>query len=184
MLRQLSLDFLHPDDIARSMAAFEIVLRGEPVLRFENRYRATDGTYRWFSWVAVPEADKFYCTVRDVTDDKHNVETIATQKAEAELREQFLAVLGHDLRNPVGAIGAGVKLLHRRATERELDRDTHANAKQRASYVGVDRQSHGFCARAAGRRAPLQRRSSALLRKCGLSLPMQKSKRTSACHGH
>lgn len=117
MLRQLYLDFLHPDDIARSMAAFEIALRGEPVLRFENRYRATDGTYRWFSWVAIPEADKFYCTVRDVTDDKHNVETIATQKAEAELREQFLAVLGHDLRNPVGAISAGVKLLHRRATD-------------------------------------------------------------------
>ncbi len=117
MLGQPYLDFLHPDDIDRSMAAFEIVLRGEPVLRFENRYRARDGTFHWFSWVAVPEGDKFYCTVRDVTDDKRNVETIATQQAEAELREQFLAVLGHDLRNPVGAVGAGIRLLHGRATD-------------------------------------------------------------------
>lgn len=32
----------------------------------------------------------------------------------AELREQFIAVLGHDLRSPLGAVDAGVKLLQRR----------------------------------------------------------------------
>jgi hypothetical protein len=31
-----------------------------------------------------------------------------------ELREQFIAVLGHDLRNPVAAIDAGARLLHRK----------------------------------------------------------------------
>lgn len=31
----------------------------------------------------------------------------------AELRDQFIAVLGHDLRNPVGAIGSSVQLLQR-----------------------------------------------------------------------
>ncbi|MEZ5996115.1 MAG: sensor histidine kinase [Hyphomonadaceae bacterium] len=35
---------------------------------------------------------------------------------QAELREQFLAVLGHDLGNPIGAIGAGVQLMKRHAT--------------------------------------------------------------------
>lgn len=30
-----------------------------------------------------------------------------------ELREQFIAVLGHDLRNPLAAIVAGIKLLQR-----------------------------------------------------------------------
>ena len=62
------LSFLHPDDVGRSMAAFEEVKSGKPVFRFENRYRARDGSFRWFSWVAVPEGDFFYCTVRDVTD--------------------------------------------------------------------------------------------------------------------
>jgi sigma-B regulation protein RsbU (phosphoserine phosphatase) len=43
----------------------------------------------------------------------------AEQEAEAEraailLRDQFMAVLGHDLRNPLSAVGAGIDLLARR----------------------------------------------------------------------
>ena len=36
------------------------------------------------------------------------------QREAAVLREQFIAVLGHDLRNPVAAIGAGIGILQRR----------------------------------------------------------------------
>ena len=107
------LGFLHPDDVAPSMVAFEQVTSGHPVLRFENRYRTRDGDHRWFSWVAVPEDGRYCCTVRDVTDGKRHVETIAEQRAEAELREQFLAVLSHDLRNPLAAVGSGMHLLLR-----------------------------------------------------------------------
>jgi signal transduction histidine kinase len=42
-------------------------------------------------------------------------------RATAELREQFIAVLGHDLRNPLSAVGATAQLLSRR-TEPELVR--------------------------------------------------------------
>jgi signal transduction histidine kinase len=37
----------------------------------------------------------------------------------AELREQFIAVLGHDLRNPLASIDAGAKLLQRRSPNAE-----------------------------------------------------------------
>jgi sigma-B regulation protein RsbU (phosphoserine phosphatase) len=37
--------------------------------------------------------------------------TLASQQKDAELREQFIAVLGHDLRNPLAAISAGMRLL-------------------------------------------------------------------------
>tara|TARA_B100000678_G_scaffold95898_1_gene80185 strand:+ start:13142 stop:14182 length:1041 start_codon:yes stop_codon:yes gene_type:complete len=107
------LDFLHPDDMERSLAAFEQVTAGQPVLRFENRYRTKAGDYRWFSWVAVPEDERIYCTIRDMTDDKAREELIVAQRQEAELREQFLAILGHDLRNPLSAFSAGVRLLQR-----------------------------------------------------------------------
>jgi len=36
---------------------------------------------------------------------------LATERQRAELREQFIAVLGHDLRNPLTAIDAGAQLL-------------------------------------------------------------------------
>jgi signal transduction histidine kinase len=37
--------------------------------------------------------------------------TLLTERQTAELREQFIAVLGHDLRNPLASITAGTKLL-------------------------------------------------------------------------
>lgn len=36
---------------------------------------------------------------------------VAAERAEAELREQFIAVLGHDLRNPLASIASGITLL-------------------------------------------------------------------------
>jgi signal transduction histidine kinase len=38
---------------------------------------------------------------------------LLSERQAAELREQFIAVLGHDLRNPLAAIDAGVRLLER-----------------------------------------------------------------------
>ncbi|MEM7711124.1 MAG: PAS domain-containing protein, partial [Pseudomonadota bacterium] len=59
-------DFLHPDDMDRTLALFTAMKAGEPALHFENRYRCKEGAYRWLSWVAVPEGDIFVCSARDV----------------------------------------------------------------------------------------------------------------------
>ncbi len=37
--------------------------------------------------------------------------TVLVQREDAELREQFIAVLGHDLRNPLGSIASGIHIL-------------------------------------------------------------------------
>jgi signal transduction histidine kinase len=47
---------------------------------------------------------------------------LQSERATAELREQFIAVLGHDLRNPLSAVGATAELLVRRAAEPDLVR--------------------------------------------------------------
>ena len=39
---------------------------------------------------------------------------LSDAQANADLREQFIAVLGHDLRNPLAALDAGVAMLRRR----------------------------------------------------------------------
>ena len=64
------LEFLHPDDVATTLAGYAEVERGNPILGFENRYRAKAGDYRWLSWVAVPDGGKLYSTVRDITAEK------------------------------------------------------------------------------------------------------------------
>ena len=78
-------DFVHPDDIGASAAAFERLERGDPVLHFENRYRTVDGGWRWLSWVAVPESGKLYSVTRDVTVERERQAEL--EAAEAARRE-------------------------------------------------------------------------------------------------
>ncbi len=44
---------------------------------------------------------------------------IKTLEKASDLREQFVAVLGHDLRNPLASISGGVRMLERRATGKD-----------------------------------------------------------------
>lgn len=111
-------DFIHPDDIDRTKTAFERIRQGEPILGFENRYRHKDGSYRWLSWNAVPESGRYYCSARDITDHKEAIAALIDSERDARLREQFIAVLGHDLRNPLAAISSATRMI-RRETQSE-----------------------------------------------------------------
>ncbi|WP_284165360.1 PAS domain-containing sensor histidine kinase [Frigidibacter sp. SD6-1] len=112
---RLFFELLHPDDVERSGRAFELVKAGRPILNFENRYRHKDGTYRWLSWNAVPEDHRFFCSARDITEHKQNAAALLASEEAARLREQFIAVLGHDLRNPLAAISAATRMMRREA---------------------------------------------------------------------
>ena len=58
-------------------------------------------------------------TAIDITERKlAQEEKLARQQEDAELREQFIAVLGHDLRNPLASVAAGTRFLVRRRRER------------------------------------------------------------------
>lgn len=112
-------DFLHPDDVANNAAAFAEIKTGTPILNFENRYRHKDGTYRWLSWNAVPEGENYFCSARDISAAKKNAASLRSREQEAALREQFVAVLGHDLRNPLSAIRSAANIMKR---EEQSDR--------------------------------------------------------------
>ena len=54
-------------------------------------------------------------TAIDITERKlAQEERLARQQEDAKLREQFIAVLGHDLRNPPASVAAGTRFLVRR----------------------------------------------------------------------
>lgn len=108
-------DFIHPDDIARTRDAFVRMKLGHPILNFENRYRHSDGSYRWLSWNAVPEGGLYYCSARDITEHKETAEALQVSETAARFREQFIAVLGHDLRNPLAAIASANRMMRREA---------------------------------------------------------------------
>jgi PAS domain S-box-containing protein len=66
------IEFVHPDDRARTLAQNRAVRAGGQALAFENRYVCKDGSYRWFLWNAAPdfEHEVIFSVARDITERK------------------------------------------------------------------------------------------------------------------
>jgi PAS domain S-box-containing protein len=69
-------EFVHPDDLQRTLAQNLTVRTGGQALSFENRYRCKDGSYRWLLWTATPDSDRqvIYAVARDITERKRSEE--------------------------------------------------------------------------------------------------------------
>lgn len=109
----------HPDDQELVREELHNLGCGLPTTRFENRFRARDGSYRTFSWTAVAENDLLYCVARDVTE--HRAEAQARQEAEAALRQaqkmetlgQLTGGIAHDFNNLLQVVTGNLDLLQR-----------------------------------------------------------------------
>jgi formate hydrogenlyase transcriptional activator len=64
------LEFIHPDDLVKTQEAVSALASQQRVIRFENRYRCRDGTYRWLEWAATPIGNLIYAAARDVTEKR------------------------------------------------------------------------------------------------------------------
>jgi PAS domain S-box-containing protein len=96
-------ELIHPEDVEPSTRAVMRMSHGEPVRRFENRYRHRDGSYRWISWTAVPGAGVISAVGRDVTDERARAE--ALELSETRLRSVFeTSYLYQGLLTPEGIV--------------------------------------------------------------------------------
>jgi PAS domain S-box-containing protein len=62
------LDLVHPDDLEATLGTMARLAEGHAELRFVNRYRASDGSYRHLEWRSFPRGDLIYAAARDLTD--------------------------------------------------------------------------------------------------------------------
>lgn len=103
------LEFIHPDDRARTLAELADIDGGAGSHDFENRYRAKDGSYRWLAWRSSPAQEQglIYAIARDITEQREAQQQLV-EKAE-ELRhsnaelDRFAHVVSHDLQAPLRA---------------------------------------------------------------------------------
>jgi PAS domain S-box-containing protein len=81
LLAQPWIAVVHPDDRQATIAEATKVLKGHRTMRFRNRCRHKDGTYRWVVWTAAAPADGgfFYATGRDVTETKRDEDLLLAQ---------------------------------------------------------------------------------------------------------
>ena len=72
MMAKPFLDFVHPDDKEKTLAATANLTKGGEVVSFENRYKCKDDSYRWLLWSARPLVEErlIYGSARDTTDRK------------------------------------------------------------------------------------------------------------------
>ncbi|MBE9012743.1 PAS domain S-box protein, partial [Pseudanabaenaceae cyanobacterium LEGE 13415] len=151
LLRQPYLDFVHPDDVQATITQAKQLSEGHPVIKFENRYRHKDGSYRWLSWTvaAFPQEQHLYGVAHDVSDRKQielereallQQEQTAREAAETanRIKDEFLAVLSHELRTPLNPILGWSKLLQRSTTDPSMLRGLETierNAKLQAQLI-------------------------------------------------
>ena len=96
------LDFIHPDDVAATIREASLLQTSRhEVVRFENRYRCRDGSYRWLAWHAISEStsDQIVATARDVTVQRLQTEALR------ESEERFRTLV---TRAPVGIVQVDV----------------------------------------------------------------------------
>ncbi|MDT8067898.1 MAG: ATP-binding protein, partial [Terriglobia bacterium] len=83
LLTQPWINVVHPEDREATIAEATKVFQGYRTMRFRNRCRAKDGSYRWIVWTAAAPADGrfFYATGRDVTELKRDQDLLVAQYA-------------------------------------------------------------------------------------------------------
>jgi PAS domain S-box-containing protein len=135
--------FYPPEDVAAGKCERELEIAVRDGRFEEEGWRVRkDGSRMWASVTitAIHDSDGvlvgFAKVTRDLTERRRAEETeralaaeraaVAEKSRTQEFQERFIAILGHDLRNPLASIDVGAGLLHQRstdpATRRTIDR--------------------------------------------------------------
>ena len=113
------IDLIHPDD----REVFDRMLGSGGPFNLECRIERNDNSYRWVRICGAAYRDAAGLPVRmagsleDVTD-RHAAQEEVRQAVR--LRDRFLAMLSHELRNPLGAVLSAIQLYDEGEEKREL----------------------------------------------------------------
>ncbi len=111
LLSRPFMEFVHPDDVERSIDLLSVLATGEDVVGFESRFVCADGSVRRFEWNTrtMPQLGIVYGIARDVTERTALVEEqaalrrVATLVARESPAAEVFAAVAEELARLLGA---------------------------------------------------------------------------------
>lgn len=112
---------VHPEDLERCLGIYSHCFEQREPFSMDFRMRRHDGAYRWVLDLGVPRIGQhgeflgYIGTCVDITDRKELEDRLAEHARHLRLaerrREEFLAKLSHELRNPLGPIANAAAIM-------------------------------------------------------------------------
>jgi PAS domain S-box-containing protein len=149
---------VHPDDLARCVAHYLEHFERRQAFEMEYRLRRHDGEWRWIFDRGVPYTgdDGKFAGFIDV-DERRRAQDERKRRAEEELayakdfERWLLAIVMHDIRNPLGAISLSAQMLARgpsdegrlRQTSDRIGRSVTRIQNLVNDLLDVSRERHG-----------------------------------------
>lgn len=107
-------EVIHPDDLVRTQPIYTAAFDARTPFSMEYRLRRHDGEFRWMICNGVPrcradgEFEGYIGSCFDVTDYKNAQAALLDADRR---KDEFLATLAHELRNPLAPIHNGLQIL-------------------------------------------------------------------------
>jgi len=110
------LEYCHPEDLGEVSSGWDASVRveGGQAYEGEGRLRRADGQYRWFRIMVTPIRDsegRVRKWVGSGTDVHETRELLEALRRADQRKDEFLAVLAHELRNPLAPLRNGLELM-------------------------------------------------------------------------
>ncbi len=129
---------LHPEDRARFQTMYDEAFDQRRPFSMDYRMKRADGRYRWVYDHGTPMYDGhgefigYIGSSMDIHDRKEAEHALAES---ARQKDQFLATLAHELRNPLAPIRNGIQLLEIAGDDPELGPSTRAMMERQMNHL-------------------------------------------------
>ncbi len=138
-------EFMHPDDKQRTQRLFaQLMAQPGGVISSSYRYRHKDGRWRWLeasgtNLLADPSVQAIVGNYRDITEHREAEEELRRHAQELaaahQQKDQFLAMLAHELRNPLAPLRTGIHILRQEQTPPEVRQRTRDMMDRQLSHL-------------------------------------------------
>jgi PAS domain S-box-containing protein len=138
LLGERILDFTHPDDVPRNAELMDGAIQDARSYAMEKRYVRPNGTAVWTTVdvSTICDAHGKPVEVMGICQDISARKATEDALREADHRkDEFLATLAHELRNPLAPICNGLELLTGEGKDPEFFDDIHATLTRQAQHM-------------------------------------------------